>query len=236
MFDGEVVIYCTRKWSQFVWPMILKMAKLTSVGCEVMTMKFRGSQASPSGVPLTVVRVWSLNPDLLRLRFFDIWIVQIASQDLRVTRTESRKLEEKWPWFRFLSFLVFSGNFPIAEKCGIGSPQPSRLSMIPKAALLQGCVILLASFTIEIAVSFCEKLRNVSYDTHNVFRKVVQWHAWKFHTILFSFFLVRSAHVRLLLISRDRPRPAYKRVDDRYDRFAPISARVSSFIGSLYPP
>lgn len=77
--------------------MILKMAKLTSVGCEVMTMKFRGSQASPSGVPLTVVRVWSLNPDLLRLRSFDIRIVQIASQDLRETRTESRKLEEKWP-------------------------------------------------------------------------------------------------------------------------------------------
>lgn len=55
-------------------------------------------------------------------------------------------------------------------------------------ALLQGCAILLASFAIEIAVSFCEKLRNVSYDTRNVFRKVVQWHAWKFHTILFYFF------------------------------------------------
>lgn len=109
------------------------------------------------------------------------------------------------------------------------------LSFKDSSALLQGCVILLASFTIEIAVSFCEKLRNVSYDTHNVFGKVVQWLAWKFHTILFSFFLARPAHARLLL-SRDRPRPTCKRVDDRYDRFAPISARVSSFIGSLYPP
>ena len=47
---------------------------------------------------------------------------------------------------------------------------------------------------------------------------------FSFFLSFFFFFVPRPAHVRVLLISRDKPR--YNRVEDRYDRFAPISAGV----------